>query len=236
MHLAEHDLAQDPVAQRRRDRRRLLRAFNTSLAGVLVLAAIYSAQGLFDAGAWAVAPWSPAGWRGLLMAPLLHGSAAHLAGNAVALLMLGTLAGSVYPKATLRALPLLWLGSGIAAWTLGEIGSRHLGFSGVNHGLAFLVFVLGVLRRDRAAVAAAMLAFAFYGGMLLTVLPRAADVSWQSHLGGALAGVIAAFLLRRCDPEPPRRRYSWELEDEAATDALPADDAPPPRRTLASPR
>ena len=229
MHLPDHELGPDPAAQRRTDRRRLLRAFNASLAGALLLAAVYSAQGLFDTGAWAVAPWSASGWRGLLAAPLLHGSAAHLAGNAVALLMLGTLAGSVYPRATVRALPLLWLGSGLAAWTLGEAGSRHLGFSGVNHGLAFLVFALAVLRRDRAAIAAAMLAFAFYGGMLLTVLPREAAVSWQSHLGGALAGILAARLFRDSDPAPPRKRYSWELEeDDGATDD---DGTPPPSST-----
>ncbi len=80
----------------------------------------------------------------------------------------------------------------------------------------FLVFVLGLLRRDRAAIAAGMLAFMFYGGMLMTILPREAGVSLESHLGGALAGVIAAFLFRRSDPQPPRRKYSWEIEEELA--------------------
>jgi membrane associated rhomboid family serine protease len=213
MHLAEPEPALDPVAQRRRDRARLLRAFNASLGAVLVLAAMYSAQGAFDAGAWTVAPHTLAGLRGLLLAPLLHASAAHLAANTAALLLLGTLAGCVYPRATVRALPVLWLGAGLGAWMLGAPGTHHLGASGVTHGLGFLVFTLAVLRRDRAAIAAAMLAFAFYGGMLLSVLPRAPDVSWESHLGGALAGVLAGIALRRADPMPARRRYSWELED-----------------------
>ena len=98
----------------------------------------------------------------------------------------------------------------------GQTGSHHLGASGVTHGLGFLVFMLGLLRRDRAAIAAGMLAFMFYGGMLMTILPREAGVSWESHLGGALAGVIAAFLFRRSDPQPPRRKYSWEVEEELA--------------------
>jgi hypothetical protein len=82
----------------------------------------------------------------------------------------------------------------------------------------FLVFVLGLLRRDRAAIAAGMIAFLFYGGMVMTVFPREAGVSWESHLGGALGGILAALLLRRSDPVPPRRRYSWELEEDLAAE------------------
>jgi Rhomboid family len=155
---------------------------------------------------------------------LLHGSAEHLAANAASLLLLGTLSLAVYPRATVRALPLLWLGSGLGAWWLGAPGTYHLGASGVTHGLMFLVFVLGVLRRDRPSVAAAMIAFFLYGGMLLTVLPQEAGVSWQSHLGGAIGGVIAAVLWRHRDPLPPRKKYSWDLEDESEHGAEDGDE------------
>src|SRR3546814_1883698 len=53
----------------------------------------------------------------------------------------------------------------------------------ISHGLGFMLFALGVLRRDRAAIAAGMIAFMFYGGMILTVLPREPGISWQAHLG-----------------------------------------------------
>ncbi len=215
MHLPSHETPDSPH-QRAADRRRWLRAFNASLALVLLLAAVFSAQGSFDIRPWAVQPGSLGGWLGLLTAPLLHGSPEHLAANAISLLMLGTLAGGIYPRATVRALPLIWLGSGVSAWLLGGVGSHHLGASGLTHGLMFLVFVLGLLRRDRPAVAAAMIAFLLYGGMLLTVLPREAGVSWQAHLGGAVAGVLAAFIWRRLDPQAPRRKYSWEIEEDAA--------------------
>ena len=204
------------TAQHQSDRARVRRALNASLALVLVLAVVFAAQQAVDWRWLAVSPRSAAGLMGLLGAPLLHGSVEHIVANGIALLLLGTLAGTTYPRATVRALPVLWLGSGLGAWLLGAAGSHHLGASGVTHGLAFLVFMLGLLRRDKAAIAAGMLAFLFYGGMLLTILPREAGVSWESHLGGALAGVLAALLFRRADPQPPRQRYSWEIEEEIA--------------------
>ncbi|MCD7098480.1 rhomboid family intramembrane serine protease [Stenotrophomonas sp. MMGLT7] len=219
MDIAHTPTPPDPQAQRRHDRGRLLRAFNLSLGCVLLLVAVFAAQGHFDWRPLAVAPLEAHGLWGLLGAPLLHGSLSHLAANASALLILGTLAGSVYPRATLAALPLLWLGSGLGAWLLGDLGSRHLGASGITHGLMFLVFVLGLLRRDRAAIAAGMIGFLFYGGMLLTVLPHEPGISWQSHMGGAVAGIVAALLFYRRDPQPPRKRYSWEDEEDADADA-----------------
>jgi membrane associated rhomboid family serine protease len=215
------DPRHDHEAQRKADRRRLLRALNISLGFVLVLILVYSAQASFDWSPFAVAPHDVGGLLGILTAPLLHGSLEHITANATSLLILGTLAGSVYPRATAWSLLLLWIGSGLGAWLLGDAGSHHLGASGVTHGLMFLLFVLGLLRRDRAAIAAGMIAFFFYGGMLLTVLPHEAGISWQSHLGGALGGVIAALLFRRLDPALPRKRYSWEDEEETIA---PLDD------------
>ncbi len=215
MHLHTPEDVPDTPEQRASDRRRLLRALNASLAFVLLLAAVFALQQGVDVRGFAVAPLDPAGLLGLLTAPLLHGSAEHLAANAASLLLLGSLAGAVYPRATVFALPLLWLGSGLGAWLLGALGTFHLGASGLTHGLMFLVFMLGLLRRDRPSVAAAMIAFFLYGGMLLTVLPQEPGVSWQSHLGGAAAGLVAAFWLRHRDPLPPAKKYSWDLEDEA---------------------
>ncbi|MGB3392564.1 MAG: rhomboid family intramembrane serine protease [Stenotrophomonas sp.] len=223
------DMSTPPDITVHNDRHRVLRAFNLSLGFVLLLAALFTAQQTgWDWRPLAVAPHDPGGLWGLLGAPLLHGSVEHLAANAAALLILGTLAGGVYPKATLRALPLLWLGSGLGAWLLGEVGSHHLGASGVTHGLMFLVLALGLLRRDRAAIAAGMIGVLFYGGMVLTVLPHEPGVSWQSHMGGAVAGIIAALLFRHADPLPPRKRYSWEDEEDEPLDTQANGELEPP--------
>jgi len=211
-----------------RDRRRLLLAFNLSLGFIGLLLLVFVLQPRLPVSALAVSPRDAGSLPGLLTAPLLHGSVAHLAANATALLILGTLAGSVYPRATLRALPLMWLGSGLGAWLLGEEGTRHLGASGVTHGLMFMVTTLGLLRRDRGSIAAGMIALLFYGGSVLTVLPHGDGISWQSHLGGALAGVLSGWLFRRLDPVPPRKRYSWEDEEPESGHAADRDSLEPP--------
>ncbi|MGJ4803230.1 rhomboid family intramembrane serine protease [Luteimonas sp. SDU82] len=223
MYLPTPDDPVDTEAQRALDKRRLGGALRGAIAFALLLLIVFGLQGLGDYRAFAVGARSLAGLPGILTAPLLHGSPEHLIANASALLILGTLALAVYPRATVRGLPLMWLGSGLGAWLLGDPGSFHLGASGLTHGLMFLVFVLGLLRRDRPSIAAGMIAFLFYGGMLLTVLPQEPGVSWQSHLGGALGGALAAWLLRRADPLPPRRRYSWEIEEEEAQRAAQAE-------------
>lgn len=170
-----------------------------------------------------VRPHDPFGLVGIVAGPLIHGSLAHLIANTLPIWFLGTLAFWVYPKATIRALPLIWIGSGLGVWLIGR-DSLHFGASGVNHGLMFLLFTLGIVRRERRAIAAALATFLLYGGMLITVLPREPSISWESHLAGALMGVLAALLWRALDPPPPRKKYSYELEEELAALAAERDE------------
>jgi hypothetical protein len=61
-----------------------------------------------------------------------------------------------------------------------------------------------------------------YGAFVWGVLPIEPGVSWETHLAGALIGIVLAFLFRHLDV-PPRRRYSWESEVDAE-DEPPAGD------------
>ncbi|WP_374602716.1 rhomboid family intramembrane serine protease [Arenimonas sp.] len=223
----------DPERKRHAEavQRHFRRALLASMAFVALIGAIFFATPMLGGlREFALVPLQASGLVGILTAPLLHGSAGHWLANASALLVLGTLVGTVYPRAALRALPLLWLLSGVVTWVIGR-PSFHIGASGLTHGLMFLLLFLGLFRRDKAAIAAALIAFFLYGGMVLTILPREPGVSWEYHLGGAIAGIVAAWRWRRLDPEPPRKRYSWEIEDEQAGALAEADAAQfePPR-------
>lgn len=165
----------------------------------------------FPVGLLGIRPGQPEALHGVVTAPLVHGSFTHLLTNTPPLLVLGTAMLYGFPRAARIALPMIWLGSGVAVWLLAREGA-HLGASGLAHGMLLFVFVIGVLRRDRPSMALAMIVFFLYGGMVWGVLPTRPGVSFESHLFGALAGVLAAFLLRRRDPLPPPQRYEWEEE------------------------
>ncbi|HRQ64921.1 MAG TPA: rhomboid family intramembrane serine protease [Xanthomonadaceae bacterium] len=167
-----------------------------------------------------VYPGTLSGAIGILTGPLIHGSFEHLVANSLSVFILLALALYNYPKALRFALPVIWLGSGLGVWLFGR-ESIHLGASGVTHGLMFFLFLIGLIRRDKPAIAIAMLSFFLFGGMVMTIFPREPGISWEYHLFGALCGALAAVIWRRADPAPAKPVYSWDLEpdeDEADVD------------------
>jgi membrane associated rhomboid family serine protease len=166
------------------------------------------------------------GLIGVLSAPFVHASFEHLMSNTLPLGLLTALTLYAYPRATRYALPVIWIAAGFGVWLWGR-SSVHVGISGITYGLFAFLFLIGLLRRDRLGVAIALLVFFLYGGMVLTVLPREPDISFEYHLFGLLAGLACAVALRKFDPEPPRRRYSWEEEEEAAAAAANEELEPP---------
>jgi membrane associated rhomboid family serine protease len=163
-----------------------------------------------------VRPRQWAGVPGILFAPLLHAGFAHLIANSLPLLVLGTAMLHLYPNSALRVLPAVYVGPGVAVWLLAG-GGIHVGASGLVYGLVSYIFVAGLIRRDRRAIAASLLVAFMYGTLAWGVLPIKPGVSWQTHLAAALIGVLMAIVLRHLDI-PPRARYTWEDEPDEGED------------------
>ncbi|MBP7370608.1 MAG: rhomboid family intramembrane serine protease [Arenimonas sp.] len=191
--------------------------FNTAITYLLLWLVIlggvfFSQDHLFSTAAFSIQPQKIEGLIGIITAPLLHGSIEHLAGNAFSLLILGTLAASFYPRASLRALPIIWLGSGFGTWFI-SIGGHHIGASGVTVGIMFFLIAQGIKRRDRSSTTALLIALFMFGGMVLSFLPQEQGVSWEYHFSGAVFGFITGLLFSNLDPKAPVRLYSWDIED-----------------------
>jgi membrane associated rhomboid family serine protease len=163
-----------------------------------------------------VRPRQLAGLLGILFAPLVHGGFAHLIANSLPLLVLGTAMLYLYPSAALRVLPAVYLGPGVAVWLFAG-GGVHIGASGLVYGLVSYIFVAGLIRRDRRAIAASLLVCFMYGALVWGVLPIEPGVSWETHLAAALIGLLLAIALRRLDI-PLRARYTWEDETDNYVD------------------
>ena len=71
-----------------------------------------------------VRPGEWSGLVGVLAAPLLHGSPAHVLSNSLPMLVLGTLTLAVYPRTAGRAIVLVWLLSGLGIWLFGPLRRR----------------------------------------------------------------------------------------------------------------
>lgn len=165
-----------------------------------------------DPAPFGIAPRQLAGAPGILLAPLVHSDFAHLLANSAPLAVVGSAMLYLYPAGALKTLPAIYLGPGVAVWLFGR-PSVHLGASGLVYGLVFYVFVAGLLRRDRRAIAASLVVAFLYGSLAWGIAPTVEGVSWETHLAAALLGCAFALALRRLD-RPPLKRYSWEDEVE----------------------
>jgi membrane associated rhomboid family serine protease len=215
-----------PPADPRADRRPLRTAVRWSILGVTLLWVVAAVQqiGRFDWVGLGVYPREWHGLVGILTAPLVHGSWAHLIANSSPLLVLGAAALYGYPRATRWAVVLIWLGSGLGVWLFAR-ESFHIGASGVAHGLMFFAVTIGMMRRDALSIGLALVVLFLYGSMVWGVFPQDPGVSFESHLAGAVAGVGCGILLFRLDPLPKYVRYSWE-DEEPGQDDDPAAGSP----------
>jgi membrane associated rhomboid family serine protease len=189
-------------------------ALKIALGFVALLTLIHLANWALDLQLqrFGVRPREPGGLFGVVLAPLLHANFAHLISNALPLLVLGTGILHLYPVSALRVLPAVFLVPGLLVWLFGR-DAIHIGSSGLVYGLVSYIFVAGLIRRDRRAIAASLLVVFLYGSLAWGVFPIQPGMSWETHLAASVIGVALAIVLRALDI-PPRRRYSWEDDED----------------------
>jgi membrane associated rhomboid family serine protease len=200
--------------------RRLLRSFVIPGIMVLGLWLIHLVGWLadWDMGQWGVYPQSLPHLWGVLTAPLAHGSWGHLASNSFPLLFISAGIIYFYRQVAWPVMLTSYLAPGLWVWVAGR-SSFHIGASGMVYALAFFVFFSGVFRREPRSLVLALVVAFFYGSMVWGVFPGQPHVSWESHLFGAIAGILLAGYFRKQGPPP--NTYAWEHEpDEDAYDAL----------------
>lgn len=169
----------------------LLQAVNTATAGWLTA----------NLGIW---PRHLMGLDGIVMAPLLHGGWGHLFANLIPLLVLGVILMASGWRQFAFVTAMVWLLPGIALWLIGP-NAITVGASGVIFGWLAYLLARGIFTRKVGQIVLGVVLFMIYGGLFWTGIVKTAfadaagttSVSWQGHLFGAIAGVLAAFLVGR---------------------------------------
>lgn len=166
-----------------------------------------------------IRPWEADGLWGILWAPLLHGGWDHLYANTVPALVLGFLVGLTGLARFIGATAIIWVLGGLGTWIIGNWGApagvetNHIGASGLIMGWLTFLIVFGFFTRHAWQIVVGVVVFVVYGSVLLGVFPGTLGVSWQGHLCGAVAGVVAAYALsgperkareRRAAARPPK--------------------------------
>ncbi len=134
---------------------------------------------------------------GILTAPFIHASFAHLIGNTIPFVFLGliiALRGAV--RLALVTAIVIVIG-GLGTWLISPAGVSTIGASGLVFGYAAYLLARGVFNRSLLELFIGVIVGVVWGAALLASIVPHHGVSWQGHVSGAVAGVIAAWLLRR---------------------------------------
>ncbi len=146
-----------------------------------------------------IVPRQLSGLRGVVFAPFLHASWAHIIGNTIPFVALGLMIALAGPGRVLAVTAIVALVAGLGTWLTSPSYSDTVGASGIVFGYAGYLVTRGLFNRRLTEIALGAFVAVLFGGALLASLVPHTGVSWEDHAFGALGGVLAARFL---GPDP----------------------------------
>ena len=179
-------------------RQTLWRRFGVIASLLILISLIHAINTLLDGqlNQFGIIPRSPERWYHIVSAPFLHGSGGHLLNNLLGLGIFGTLCLLRSVKFFVSSSVFIILLSGTLVWIFGRNAS-HIGASGWIFGLWSLCIAMAWFDRRLINILLAVLVIFLYGGMLHGILPTDPRISFESHVFGAIAGIVCAFAYTR---------------------------------------
>jgi membrane associated rhomboid family serine protease len=133
----------------------------------------------------------------ILTAPFLHVSFTHLIDNTIPFVFMGVIIALRGAGRLAAVTAIVIVVGGLGTWLIAPAGTVTVGASGVVFGYAAYLFTRGVFDRSWVEGLIGIVVAVVWGGALLASVVPHAGVSWQGHVCGAIAGVLAAWLLAR---------------------------------------
>jgi membrane associated rhomboid family serine protease len=132
---------------------------------------------------------------GILAAPFLHASWQHLIDNTIPFVFMGLIVAIRGAARLAFVTAIVIVLGGLGTWLIAPSGPVTVGASGVVFGYATYLLTRGLFNRNALEILTGAVVGVVWGGALLSSLLPHYGVSWQAHLCGGIAGVIAAWLL-----------------------------------------
>jgi membrane associated rhomboid family serine protease len=161
---------------------------------------------------YGIFPLHTEGLYGIIFSPFIHGSYEHLIANSIPIFVLTFFLLYFYRNLAYRIFFLIYFLSGLCVW-LGAREAWHIGASGIVYGLASFLFFSGIIRKDATLLTIAIIVVFLYGSMFWGIFPIKPEISWESHLWGALSGLLLAYFYRHQGPKRPVPAWQNEMED-----------------------
>ncbi|MBV8431721.1 MAG: rhomboid family intramembrane serine protease [Solirubrobacterales bacterium] len=137
---------------------------------------------------------------GILTAPFIHASFAHLIGNTIPFVFMGLIIAWRGAGRLALVTGIVILVGGLGTWLVAPSNIPTIGASGVVFGYAAYLFARGFFNRRPIEVLVGLAVGVIWGGALAASLVPHSGISWQGHVFGLVGGVTAAALLRRERP------------------------------------
>ncbi len=134
---------------------------------------------------------------GVVAAPFLHVSFAHLISNTIPFLFMGVIIAMQGAARLALVTGIVILIGGLGTWLIAPGHSITVGASGVVFGYAAYLLTRGLFDRSVLELLIGAIVGVIWGGALLSSLVPHYGISWQGHACGAIGGVVAAWLLAR---------------------------------------
>ena len=143
-----------------------------------------------------IIPRTPWGLVGILTSPFLHGGIRHLISNTIPLIVLLIILNYFYQQKALSVIAFTIIIGGLFVWIFAR-NANHIGASGLIYGLAAFLIANGFIEKKFVPLLISIGVILLYGGLIWGVFPSTyGRVSWESHLFGAIAGILIALVLK----------------------------------------
>jgi membrane associated rhomboid family serine protease len=140
---------------------------------------------------WGILPRTLTGLKGIPLSPFLHSSIMHALFNTIPFAVLGGFVMLHGKQVFFETSIIIIFAGGTALWLFGR-SSCHVGASGLVFGYFGYLVLRAWYERSLKSFVIAFFTVSLYGGILWGLMPTFSRISWEGHLFGMLAGILAA--------------------------------------------